>query len=363
MVASSCQRRIPKLLGGAGMPPTVAKGPKGVAMGSIYKRPARSCVHALISLFLLLSPGLCPGQIDPYWGDPGVWQITATALDTGAIAAAELGTWLEPGAGQFIVVRVAFKSESDLSCAPFTARLEASTGIVYAPGGREDMGLLEDGTIARQEVDYSIREKALSYAFKVNEGEKPVALIIKQRPDAEAYCLSHYGSFPLSRAPQELRLPLEGLPMQDNLVVVEQANRALRLGQLQIVTTAVATTSQTGDEHHPGTAGEGHHFVVVSVGIKNVGKDPNCSSLQERLIVDRGYEYSYASSRWFPTPKIEDLLPGRTTGGSYVFRVHDGTRPATLILERSLAAERFCADKQHRPVDMSGGARIRIPLR
>jgi hypothetical protein len=348
-------------------------------MESIYKQPARACVYALVSVFFL-SSGLCRAQRDPYWGDSGVWQITAAAVDTGPIAAAELGTWSEHGTDQFVVVRVAFKSESDLSCAPFTARLQVSTGIVYRPGGKEETGgeatsldrasrekevngLLEDGTIARQDVDYSIREKALSYAFKVKGGERPVALIIERRTDAEDYCRSHYGSFLASRGPQELRLPLEGLPMQDNLVVVEQANRALRLGQLQIVTTAVATTSQTGDEHHPGTAGEGHHFVVVSVGIKNVGKDPNCSSLQERLIVDRGYEYSYASSRWFPTPKIEDLLPGRTTGGSYVFRVHDGTRPATLILERSLAAERFCADKQHRPVDMSGGARIRIPLR
>jgi hypothetical protein len=362
------------------MPPTAAKGPKGVAMGSIYKRPARSCLHALISLFLLLSPGLCPAQIDPYWGDPGVWQITATAVDTGAIAAAELGTWSQHGTGQFVVVRVAFKSESDLSCAPFTARLEVSTGIVYAPGGKEDTGgeatdldrasrhgelngLLEDGTIARQDVGYSIREKALSYAFKVNEGEKPVALIVKQRPDAEAYCRSHYTSFLPSRGPQEVRLPLEGLPTQNNLVVLEQSNRPLRLGQLQIVTTAVATTSRIGDEHHPGTAAEGHHFVVISVGIRNVGKDPNCSSLHARLIVDRGYEYTDQYAGWFPPPQVYDLLPGKTTGGSYVFRVHDGTRPATLILERTLAAERLCAEKQHRAVDMTGGARLRVSLR
>jgi len=348
-------------------------------MGSIYKQPARSCVHALISLFLLLSPGLCRPQREPYRGDSGVWHITATGVDTGPIAAAELGTWSQHGTGQLVVVRVAFKSESDLSCAPFTARLEVSTGIVYPPGGKEETGgeatsldraprdkklngLLEDGTIARQDADYSVRDKALSYAFKVKSGERPVALIIERRTDAEDYCRSHYGSFRPPAGPQEVRLPLEGLPMQGNLVVVEQANRALRLGQLQIVTTAVATTSQIGDQHHLETAGEGHHFVVVSVGIKNVGKDPNCSSLQERLIVDRGYEYSYASSQWFPTPKIDDLLPGRTTGGSYVFRVHDGTRPATLILERSLWAEQFCLEKQHRGIDMTGGARLRVSL-
>jgi hypothetical protein len=348
-------------------------------MGSIYKQPARTCVYALVSVFFL-SSGLCRAQGDPYWGDSGVWQITAAAVDTGPIAAAELGTWSQHGTDQFVVVRVAFKSQSDLSCAPFTAQLEVSTAMVYVPGGKEERGgeatildrawgdkevngLLENGAIARQDTYYSIREKVRSYAFKVKDGERPVALIVKERPDAEAYCRSHYASFLPSRGPQEVRLALEGLPMQNNLVVVEQANQALRLGQLQIVTTAVATTSQIGDQHYPETPGEGHHFVVVSVGIKNLGKDPNCSSLQERLIVDRGYEYSYPSSRWFPTPKIEDLLPGRATVGSYVFRVHDGTRPATLILQRSLSAERFCLEKQHRGIDMTGGARLRVSLR
>ena len=368
-----------KLLGGAGMPPTVAKGLKGVPMGSIYKQQGRSCVYALVSLMLLLSPGLCRGQRDPYWGDSGVWHITATAVDTGPIAAAELGTWSEHDRDQFVIVRVEFKSGSDLSCAPFTARLDVGTGMVYNPRGNEETrgeattldrtpgdkgvdGLLEDGTIARQYRYNGIREEVRSYAFKVKDGERPVALIVKQRPDAEAYCRSHTTSFLPSRGPQEVRLPLEGLPMQNNLVVIDQPDPPLRLGQLQIVTTAVATTSQIGD-HAPETPGEGHHFVVVSLKIKNVGKDPNCSSLQERLIVDRGYEYSFPSSRWFPTPKIEDLLPGKTTGGSYVFRVHDGTKPATLILERSLFAERFCLEKQHRGIDMTGGARLRVSLR
>lgn len=358
----------------------VAHGLKEVGTGNMYNQPAKARMYVLVSVFLLGSPTLCRAQIDPYWGDSGVWHITATAVDTGPIAAAELGTWSPHGTGEFVVVRVAFESQSDLTCAPFTAQLEVSTGMVYAPAGKEGIGrearsldhaspdkevngLSEEGTIARQDTDWSIREKALSYAFKVQDGERPVVLIVKRRPDAEAYCRSHYTSFVLSKGPQEVRLPLEGLPMQNNLVVVEQANHALRLGQLQIVTTAVATTSQIGDQHYPETPGEGHHFVVVSVGIKNVGKDPNCSSLQERLIVDRGYEYSYPSSRWFPTPKVEDLLPGKTTGGSYVLRVHDGTRPATLILERSLFGERFCLEKQHRAIDMTGGARLRISLR
>lgn len=347
-------------------------------MGSIYKQPARTPVYALASLFLL-SSGLCRAQGDPYWGDSGFWHITATAVDTGAIAAAELGTWSQHGTGQFVVVRVTFKSQSDLICAPFTARLEASTGIVYNPGGNEEtrgeattldrapgdkgvQGLLEDGTIARQDTNNGIREQVRSYAFKVKDGERPVALIVKQRPDAETYCRSHTTLFHPSAGPQEARLPLEGLPMQNNLAVVDQPDHPFRLGQLEIVTTAVATSSQIGD-NPPETPGEGHHFVVVSLGIKNVGKDPNCSSLHERLIVDRGYEYSYPFSRWFPTPKAEDLLPGKTTGGSYVFRVHDGTRPATLILERTVAAERFCAEKQHRAVDMTGGEKLRVSLR
>ena len=185
-----------------------------------------------------------------------------------------------------------------------------TTTLDHAPGQKGVNGLLEDGTIGRQYTDNGIREKVRSYAFKVKDGERPVALIVKQRPDAEAYCRSHYTSFLPSRGPGEVRLPLERLPMQNDLVVVDQPTHPLRLGQLQIVTTAVATTSQIGD-HLPEIPGEGHHFVVVSLGIKNVGKDPNCSSLQERLIVDRGYEYSYPYSRWFPTPKIEDLLPGR----------------------------------------------------
>lgn len=376
---STYQGRITKLLGGARMGRAVAKRLKGVPMGSIYKQPPSSSVHVLVSLLLLLSPGLCRPQRDPYRGDPGVWQITATAVDTGAIAAAELGIWSERGGDQFVIVRVEFKSETDLICAPFTVRLEVSTGMLYAPEGtgaatgqapyrdhprkgEEPRGLTQEGTVARQESFYSIRESAHSYVFRIKEGESPVRLIVNRRADAEDYCRSHYGSFRPSAGPDVARLPLEGLPTQNDLQVVEQRVHPVRLGQLQIVTTAVATTSRSGDEHHAGTAGEGHHFAVVTVGIKNVGKDPNCSSLQERLVVDRGYEYSVSYSLRFSTPRIEDLLPGRTTGGGYVFAVHDGTRPTTLILERSLSAERFCLEKQHRGIDMTGGARLRVSL-
>lgn len=100
----------------------------------------------------------------------------------------------------------------------------------------------------------------------------------------------------------------------------------------------------------------------MSVGVKNVGRDPNCTSLGARLLVDRGYEYGETPVTGFWRPRTGDMLPGEETGGNYVFEAHDGTRPATVIFER-IGGEQFCAESQHRRADMSGGKIVRIPLR
>jgi hypothetical protein len=88
-----------------------------------------------------------------------------------------------------------------------------------------------------------------------------------------------------------------------------------------------------------------HHYVSVSVNVKNAGKNPACMSFGSLLKTTYGLEYkdslTYASKtgivgtdKSLPSPpKISEMLPGEESSGTYLFRVKNGVSPLEMWLK------------------------------
>lgn len=309
-----------------------------------------------VVLVLTLSLGAGDKKVEP--ARLGDLQVTATAVDTGPVAAAEARAWWQPSADQFVIVRIAFKDvERRAFCTSFTTRLVSDSGLEYLPGMDTSKGGPRPGIITRTDGEEA------SYVFKVRDGSRPPALILERDTEAENACRSNQIPPLPPVGPQTARLSLDGLPMTDDIAVLVQHNHLARVGQLRVNATAVAAAPIL--KHNvtlQRAAGHGRHFVLVSMGVKNVSRHPNCTYFIPTLLVDKGYEYRPLESWPLGSPVGGGVLPGEAGGGIYTFEVHDGTKPLALSLRRLLEWERSCAEPQHRPVDMSGGAAVRIPL-
>jgi len=321
------------------------------------RRP-NSAVTGLLTLLLLVTSCLCAQAQEQRSVELGHLLIAPAYVDTGPFAAAQEGAWYPGHGARFVVVIV--KTEiltHGTVCSEFTAHLRVDSGAEY------DLLGTQDTNIRRRAPPTIALHGEVKWPFQVKENERPLALILRRDTEGEKGCYqAERSSAWLTLGSEMVSLPLDGLAMAHDLNVVEQAGRPVRLGQLEIATTAVGVGSALSGPGGAYNAKQSHHFVLVCIGVKNVGNHPSCSFIHARLIVDWGYEYGDVPSGWFPHPRTMDLLEGEESGGIYVFEPHDGTIPTTLVLERNPSDERICADRQHRPLDMTGGARVRIHL-
>jgi hypothetical protein len=85
--------------------------------------------------------------------------------------------------------------------------------------------------------------------------------------------------------------------------------------------------------HPPQQAITGHHFVVVHVRVKNLGKRAACAHFSARVKADFGLEYRRDLILEGESPSVSELLPGEETEGSYTFEVKDGVTPRELVME------------------------------
>lgn len=306
-------------------------------------------------------------------------SIKALTLDTGPFAAAEARLWERNNELQFVAVSVEYKSDCGFVCAPYAANLRTDSGSEYTPGvvtnaltgtavgrAKEAGGPLEadsHGQEGMTSASYSAYDQVKTYFYTIAPTDQPTVLSLDLSPDVGTLCHAEYSPiWQPSGTPEHVTLPLEGLPMRNNLVVVNQHGGSVRFGQLEVGVTAVARTNELGDRQLSERLYHGHYFTVVALGVKNVSSDPNCTSFSARLLTDRGYAAQGAPLNWTSEPRTSDLMPGETSGGIVGFEVYQNTKPITVVLTRNIQAETFCAQKLHRPVDMRGGSMVRIPI-
>jgi len=276
-------------------------------------------------------------------------------------------------------VSVEYKSDCGFVCAPYTATLQTDSGSEYTPGVVTSAltGTAVDRTKEAggpQELDshgqegvtsasYSAYDQVKTYFFTIAPTGKATMLTLDLSPDVRTLCHAQYSStWQPSGTPEHISLPLGGLPMRNNLVVVNQHSAAVRFGQLALAVTAVATTNELGDRQIHEEPYQGHYFVVIALGVKNVSSDPNCTHFGAHLLTNRGYKTEGAPLDWTSEWRTYDLMPGESSGGTISFEVYKGSTPVALALERSIQGERFYAQRLNRPVDMHGGSMVRIPI-
>jgi hypothetical protein len=306
-------------------------------------------------------------------------SIKALTLDTGPFVAAEVHRWDPSNKLQFVTVSVQYKSDCGDVCAPYTATLRTDSGSEYSPGviaraltgTHVDQPTKAGSPLATdphrqegvKEDSYSYQEQVKTYFFTVRRADQPTTLNLALPSDVGTLCHAEYlrpNSHP--GAPEQVSLPLEGLPMRNNLIVVNQHSGPVRFGQLAVAVTAVATTNELGNRLYRRGPTYGHYFVSVALGIKNVSSNPNCTHFTAQLLADRGYKAENATPFWDQEVQMSDLMPGESSGGTLSFEVYQDSRPVGLALRRSILAEKYCAQKLSRPVDMHGGSMVRIQI-
>lgn len=278
-------------------------------------------------------------------------------VDTSAFAAAEEGAYWTPTGTQFVVVGNNLHNP-DPSLSPCTVsrvRLIVSDGSLR-PLRHPDRP--KAGGTWAEEV------RRFEWVFTVKPGEKPSAIeAVRPTGYSEANLPDNaHSAWP--KAGMGVRILLEGLPSSNDLGNFPQQSQSVRLGQLEIRVTSVGLASGGWKGARPVPSENGHHTVEISFAVRNVSEYPNCTVLYDssaRLFDNRGFEYDGPSVDTLPA-RASYLLPGETAGATMPFDTWDGTAPKLLTISRNISWERDCAEKQHRPVDMRGGAAVRIPI-
>lgn len=309
----------------------------------------------------------------------GALRVTPAYVDTGPFAAAEEHIFWTPTAPQVVVV-TAKSQELDngggLDPASLVA-LGTDGGRVYellGPNGEHELTGERTGL------------PVLVWVFKVAPGERPSRLLIDNPepgsincPGAPSGLIHRAGGSPETSNPNcreerdpdwrklgtnHVVLSLVGLPSRNDIADIAQHSASVRFGQLEIRATAVGLAAREWDQAGPRAPEHGHKVVRVSLAIRNVSEYPNCTGLDGsdvRLLDSRGFEYR-ASALTSDPYKGWDLLTGERTGAIILFEIWGGTAPMLIAISRSVSWERVCTEKQHRPVDMHGGSKVRIPI-
>jgi hypothetical protein len=316
----------------------------------------------VIAVVGLVAAALCSGPFlfadeDTHTARVGALGVTVTAVDSGPINVPAAGRGPLQSVQHLVLVRVRMEEmKLETSCTSFTGRLRVDSGEEYEPqetaiGGWRGPVRPVNGI-----------QGEVFFAFLFNERAKPVELTIERDTKADEACAAQSTSHLPPITPQTLTLALEGLPMTQSLAVNQQRQRVIRFGELEVAATTVAIAPVLGGRFLLDRPHVGHHFVVVALKVKNASRHPSCIRFYPTLSVDRGYQYRDEPKGERRPPETYDLLPGWEREGSYAFEVHDGTTPIALVLRRYPELEKVCTGSQHRPVDMSGGAVVRIPL-
>jgi len=315
-------------------------------------------VVGLVATALCSSPMLFADE-DTHSARVGDLRVTVTAVDTGPITAPVARPQPPRGPEQLVLVRARIEEmKLETSCTSFTGQLKVDTAEQYEP--QETLIGGWRGTV--QPVVGAQRDGY--FAFILKQGAKPAALILERDTKADEACRARSVSYPRLPlvVPQVVMVPLDGLPTTHDIALIQQGDHLIRFGELQISATAVAIAPALGGRVGMVRPHAGHHFVIVGLRLKNASRYPSCIRFYATLTVDRGYQYRDEPKGEGRPPETYDLLPGWERRGSYAFEVHDGTTPVALMLRRYPQLEKICAGPQHRPVDTSGGAAVRITL-
>jgi hypothetical protein len=141
----------------------------------------------------------------------GDLEITATAA--GAISPQMSGFLSAPGSGRhFVAVRVKDKNVAAYrSCTEFDPLLEVDSGE-NRQGPSLGTGLIWPETVNLPPAG----ESEGRYTFEVEDGTKPVALILVRHSNAEDLCAMVQERQAFAPENTEVRIDLEGLPNQQN---------------------------------------------------------------------------------------------------------------------------------------------------
>ncbi len=155
---------------------------------------------------------------------------------------------------------------------------------------------------------------------------------------------------------------VEAQPRNPEGQAAGEEKHSVRVGQLQVTVTsagAVAPHPAWGLTKPPKS---GHHYVVVSLRVKNVSPYPNCTDFLAKLQVRSGRTYRQAIWRAPDPPETERLPWQGESSGSYVFQVRDGEDPVALALERNFIIERECWGRHDFSPDTPFSTTVWIPL-
>ena len=142
----------------------------------------------------------------------------------------------------------------------------------------------------------------------------------------------------------------------------EKDKPAIQVGQLLVAPLAAGDVPANPAWGLTKPPKRGHHFVVVSIKVKNNSSYPNCTHFLASLLTDAGRKYSAAIWRAPDPPEIERLpWQGESIGG-YTFQVRDGEKPRALVLERNFIIERECWGLKGFSPDAPFSTNVHIPL-
>jgi len=100
-----------------------------------------------------------------------------------------------------------------------------------------------------------------------------------------------------------------------------------KFGDLAVHVTQLAMT--------PASYSKDRDELAVFVSAENTGKDVVCAELAATLNTSFGLQYrarGYIGEGFPPAPRVKEMLPGESVGGSYVFEVKDGVHPLELVI-------------------------------
>ena len=141
-----------------------------------------------------------------------------------------------------------------------------------------------------------------------------------------------------------------------------ETKKSVRVGQLQVTPLASGTVPASAVSGLTKPPKRGHHYVVVTIRVKNVSEYPNCTHFHARVLTDSGRNYQAAIWRAPDPPEIERLPWQAETMGSYSFQVRDGEEPAALVLERNFILERECWRRHDFSPDAPFSTKVHLPL-
>lgn len=111
-----------------------------------------------------------------------------------------------------------------------------------------------------------------------------------------------------------------------------------RQGDLMITVTKVQSfeTRPRIPSGLPLRAIDGYHFVEVSLEVRNVGRQAECADFAPVMLrATFGIQVDRMIVGGAEAPEINQLLPDKTTQGTYRFEVRDGVTPLEIILTPS----------------------------